>query len=137
MAGSSVAADSLDQLRRLEGRWRDALLAKDEPALRALIHPEFKLVGVRPTGDAISVDLESWIRALTAMDIVAVEFDILEASGDDHVLIGTIDACWKVRFMHQCIDERVLLTDVWLRYGDEWRVIRRHSSFVPDPKTKR
>jgi len=29
------------------------------------------------------------------------------------------------------IDERVLLTDVWVRQGDSWQVVRRHSSPVP------
>ena len=128
-----MVADRRALLTGLEGQWRAALLAKDEVALRALIHPDFKLVGVRPTGEPISINLESWVRALAAMDIVAVEFDILEVVGDDHALIATIDACWNVRFMHQCIDERVLLTDVWVRDGDAWRVIRRHTSFVPGP----
>lgn len=125
--------DKATTLRSLECEWRAALLAKDEAALRRLIHPDFKLVGVRPNGDPISIDLASWIRALVTMDIVALEFDLLEAVGDDHTLVGTLDACWKVRFMHQCIDERVLLTDVWLRDGDGWRVIRRHTSFIPAP----
>lgn len=121
-------------LRGLEGEWRAALLAKDEAALHRLIHPDFKLVGVRPTGEAISIDLDHWIGALGGMDIAEVEFSVIEAVGDERTLIGTIDACWKVRFMHQCIDERVLLTDVWLRDGDAWRVIRRHTSFVPPAK---
>ena len=33
--------------------------------------------------------------------------------------------------MGQLIDERVLLTDVWVRVGDGWQVVRRHSSPVP------
>jgi hypothetical protein len=33
--------------------------------------------------------------------------------------------------MGQLIDERVLLTDVWVRMGDGWQVLRRHSSPVP------
>ena len=123
--------DKLATLRALESEWRSALLAKDEPTLRRLIHPDFKLVGVRPNGDPIAIDLASWIRALTSMDIVALELDVIEVVGDDHTLVGALDACWKVRFMHQCIDERVFLTDVWLRDGDSWRVIRRHTSFVP------
>jgi len=126
--------DKTATLRGLEGEWRAALLTKDEATLRRLIHPNFKLVGVRPTGEPISIDLDHWIGALVGMDIVAVEFDVLEAIGDDRTLVGTIDACWKVRFMHQCIDERVLLTDVWLRDGDAWQVVHRHTSFVPPSK---
>lgn len=124
-------AKLVDQLRSLEGEWRTALLAKNEAALRTLIHPDFKLVGVRPTGQPISVDFDAWVRALAAMDIAALEFTVIEVVAAGDTLIGTIDACWKVRFMHQCIDERVLLTDVWVRAGNSWQVIRRHTSFVP------
>lgn len=119
----------------LEEEWRTALMAKDEAALRRLIHPHFKLIGVRPTGEPISIDLDRWMAALVGMDIAALEFSVIDAVGDDHTLVGTIDACWKVRFMHQCIDERVLLTDVWLRNGNSWQVIRRHTSFVPEHGT--
>jgi len=36
-----------------------------------------------------------------------------------------------VRYLGQPIDERVLLTDVWVREEGRWRVVRRHSSPVP------
>ena len=34
----------------LEHEWRDALCAKDMGRLRALIHPQFVLIGTRSTG---------------------------------------------------------------------------------------
>ena len=125
--------DRDDIVRALEERWRAALLAKDEQAIRGLVHPDFKLVGVRANSQPISIDLDHWLEALSGMNIAAVEFGVLERAGDDHTLVATLDACWKVRFMNQCIDERVLLTDVWLRDGDSWRAIRRHTSFVSGP----
>ncbi|MEO5640282.1 MAG: nuclear transport factor 2 family protein [Sphingomicrobium sp.] len=126
-----MATDLKAQAQALEATWRAALIAKDEPAIRALIHPDFKLVGVRPGGEPISVDLDSWMTALQGMDIAALEIDVIEAVGTPATLVATLDACWKVRFMHQCIDERVLLTDVWVREDERWRVIRRHTSFIP------
>lgn len=129
-----MAADLKAQAQALEASWRAALLGKDESAIRALIHPDFKLVGVRPGGEPISVNLDSWMTALQGMDIAALEVDVIDAVGTPATLVVTVDACWKVRFMHQCIDERVLLTDVWVREDGTWRVIRRHSSFVPPPR---
>jgi len=105
-------------VRTLEGEWRDALIAKDEAALRRLIHPQYKLVGIRSTG-SVAVDLDQWIRALRRMDAL------------DNVIVATVDAQWKVRYLGQLIDERVLLTDVWVRAGSSWQVVRRHSSPVP------
>ena len=117
-------------VRDLEQQWRDALIAKDEAALRRLIHPKFKLVGIRSTG-SVAVDLEQWIAALARMDIASLEVRVTECVALDQVIVATVDAQWRVRYIGQLIDERVLLTDVWVRDGSNWKVLRRHSSPVP------
>ena len=114
----------------LEAEWRDALLSKDEEALRRLIHPQYKLVGIRSTG-SVAVDLEQWIAALRRMDIAALDLRVTDCVALDNVIVATVDAQWKVRYLGQPIDERVLLTDVWVREDGRWRVVRRHSSPVP------
>ena len=114
----------------LEAEWRDALLSKDEDALRRLIHPQYKLVGIRSTG-SVAVDLEQWIAALRRMDIASLEVRVTDCVALDNVIVATVDAQWKVRYLGQPIDERVLLTDVWVREQGQWRVVRRHSSPVP------
>ena len=114
----------------LEGEWRDALIAKDEATLRRLIHPQFKLVGIRSTG-SVAVNLEQWIEALKRMDIVSLEVRVTECVALENVIVATVDAQWQVRYMGQLIDERVLLTDVWVSVGESWQVVRRHSSPVP------
>ena len=122
MAAPDVAA--------LEAAWRAALLAKDKGALRAMIHPDFELVAVRASGPA-SVNLDAWLKALDGMDIAALEAKVIKQIAVGNTIVATIDACWKVRYRGQCVDERVLLTDVWVEEDGRWRVIRRHSSFVP------
>ena len=125
----AVDAPCVD-VRTLEAEWRDALLSKDEAALRRLIHPRYKLVGIRSTG-SVAVDLEQWIAALRRMDIAALEVRVTDCVALDNVIVATVDAQWKVRYLGQPIDERVLLTDVWVREDGRWRVLRRHSSPVP------
>ena len=117
-------------VKSLEAEWRDALLVKDEAALRRLIHPQYKLVGIRSTG-SVAVDLDQWIVALRRMDIVSLDVRVVECVSLDNVIVATVDAQWKVRYLGQMIDERVLLTDVWVRAGPSWQVLRRHSSPVP------
>ena len=117
-------------VRDLERQWRDALFAKDEARLRQLIHPQFKLVGIRSTG-TVAVSLEDWILALRKMDLVSLEVRVMEALRFDHTIVATVDAQWKLRFMGHAIDERVLLTDVWVKFDEGWQVVRRHSSPVP------
>ena len=119
-------ADVID----LERQWRDALFAKDEAALRTLIHPQFKLVGIRSTG-TVAVALEDWLGALQKMNIASLEVRVTDSLRLDRTIVATVDAQWKLRFMGHTIDERVLLTDVWVKGDDGWQVVRRHSSPVP------
>jgi len=124
-----VAAKGAD-IRELERQWRDALFAKDESKLRTLIHPQFKLVGIRSTG-SVAVGLEDWLVALQKMDLVSLEVRVMDSVRLDQTIVATVDAQWKLRFMGHAIDERVLLTDVWVKADDGWQVVRRHSSPVP------
>ena len=125
----AVDAPCIDA-RELEYQWRDALIAKDEATLRRLIHPQFRLVGIRSTG-SVAVDLEQWIEALKRMDIASLEVRITECVALESTMVATVDAQWRVRYLGQLIDERVLLTDVWVREDGRWQVLRRHSSPVP------
>ena len=124
-----MAADQTD-VRELERQWRDALFAKDEARLRELIHPQFKLVGIRSTG-TVAVSLEDWLVALQRMDLNSLEVRVMDSVRLDQTIVATVDAQWKLRFMGHAIDERVLLSDVWVKTDDRWQVVRRHSSPVP------
>lgn len=124
-----MAAEPTD-VRELERQWRDALFAKDEAKLRELIHPQFKLVGIRSTG-TVAVGLEDWLVALQRMDLISLEVRVMDSVRLDQTLVATVDAQWKLRFMGHAIDERVLLTDVWVKGDEGWQVVRRHSSPVP------
>ena len=117
-------------IRAIEEDWRQALLAKDEPALRKILHPRFQLVGVRPTG-FIAVDVEGWISALNDMDIANIEIGVEDCVALGDVIVATVKACWKVRYLGQEIEEKVLLTDVWVEGEEGWQVVRRHSSAIP------
>lgn len=120
----------LPDVVELERRWREALFAKDEAALRALIHPGFKLVGIRSTG-TVAVGLEDWLAALSKMDIASLDVRVTDSLHIGQTIVATVDAQWKLRFMGHLIDERVLLTDVWVKGDHGWQVVRRHSSPVP------
>ena len=124
-----MAVDRTD-VRELERQWRDALFAKDESRLRDLIHPQFKLVGIRSTG-TVAVGLEDWLVALQRMDLISLEVRVMDSVRLDQTIVATVDAQWKLRFMGHAIDERVLLTDVWVKADEGWQVVRRHSSPVP------
>jgi hypothetical protein len=125
-----VAESLTDLVRDLERRWRDALCAQDEDGLRELIHPQFRLVGIRSTG-SVAVDRDQWLDALKRMDVASLEVRVTDCVALEHTIVATVDAQWKVRYLGQLIDERVLLTDVWVNEDGRWQAVRRHSSPVP------
>ena len=124
-----MAADC-DLISTLESEWRDALLSRDIEKLRTLIHPRFVLIGSRSTGP-FTINREEWLSAVQQRQILSIALDIQEAVVFEDVMIGTIDARWKVKYLGGEIEDCVLLTDVWVRDEGRWQVVRRHSSPAP------
>lgn len=126
-----MAADC-DLIRSLESEWRDALCAKDVERLKALIHPSFTLIGTRSTGPFM-LNRDEWIDAIQKRELVSIDLDIKDATAFDEVMVGTIEAKWRVKYLGGEIEDSVLLTDVWVCDEGRWRVVRRHSSPLPPP----
>ena len=125
-----MIADACDLIGELERDWRDALCAHDFDRLRALIHPDFVLIGTR-AGGPFTMTRDQWLEAIQKREPVSIDLDISDATMLDEVMIGTIHARWRINYLGREVDDCVLLTDVWVRDGEQWRVIRRHSSPAP------
>ena len=127
-------ADKRELIRALECEWRDALCAKDVDRLRTLIHPDFMLIGTRSTGPFI-LNRDEWLDAIQKRELISIDLDIRDAVVFEQVMVGTIDARWRVKYLGGEIEDCVLLTDVWVYDEGRWKVVRRHSSPAP-PKGK-
>lgn len=114
----------------LEREWRDALLAKDIDRLRGLIHPEFELIGTRSIGP-FTLSREEWLEAIEKRELISIDIHIRDAVVFQDVMVGTVEAHWRVSYLGRPIEDSVLLTDVWVREDDRWKVVRRHSSPIP------
>ena len=125
--------DSRELIGPLEREWRDALCAKDVDRLRTLIHPRFVLIGTRSTGPFI-LTRDEWLDAIQKRELISIDLDIRDAVIFDQVMVGTIEAKWRVKYLGGEIEDCVLLTDVWVKDDERWKVVRRHSS--PAPPTK-
>ena len=123
-------ADKRELIRALECEWRDALCAKDFDRLRSLIHPRFTLIGTRSSG-AFTMSRDEWLEAIQRRELVTIELGIADAVVLDQVIIGTVEAKWRVKYLGREIEDCVLLTDVWVYDEDRWKVVRRHSSPAP------
>jgi ketosteroid isomerase-like protein len=122
--------DSRELIGALEREWRDALCAKDVDRLRTLIHPRFVLIGTRSTGPFI-LTRDEWLDAIHKRELISIDLDIRDAVIFDQVMIGTIEAKWRVKYLGGEIEDCVLLTDVWVKDDERWKVVRRHSSPAP------
>ena len=123
-------ADSCDVIKGLEQDWRDALCRKDVDRLHAMMHPDFVLIGTRSTGPFL-MHRDEWIDAIQRRQVETIEFDVRDATQLGDVMIGTVHARWRLKYLGRIIEDCVLLTDVWVKEGDRWVAIRRHSTPAP------
>lgn len=119
-----------DLIESLERDWRDTLCAKDMDRLRSLVHPKFTLIGTRSTGP-FTLSRQEWLDAIQKRELIGIELDVKDAVVFENVIVGTVEARWRVSYLGRPVEDRVLLTDVWVREDGRWQVVRRHSSPVP------
>ena len=74
---------------------------------------------------------DEWLEAVEKREVIAIDIDIKDALVFDSVMVGTVEAKWRVSYLGRPIEDCVLLTDVWVRDGGKWQVVRRHSSPIP------
>ena len=125
-----MATDTCQLIEGLEREWRDALCHKDMDRLRSLVHPDFVLIGTRSTGPFI-MHRDEWLDAIQRRDVDTIELEVHDATALDQVMIGTVQAKWRVKYLGRVIEDCVVLTDVWVQDGGEWRALRRHSTPAP------
>ena len=126
-----MADDSCHLIESLEQQWRDALCARDLDRLRSLVHPAFVLIGTR-SGGPFSMNRDEWLDAIQKRDVVTIDLRVKDAGVFGDVMVGTVEARWRVQYLGRSIDDCVLLTDVWVCEDDRWQAVRRHSSPMPE-----
>jgi ketosteroid isomerase-like protein len=125
-----VAEDGRQLIEALEGEWRDALCSKDMDRLRALVHPDFVLIGTRSSGP-FTMGRDEWLDAIQRRDVETIELEVRDATMLDQVMVGTVQAKWRLKYLNRIIEDCVLLTDVWVLDEGRWRALRRHSTPSP------
>ena len=125
-----MANKSCELIEALEAEWRDALCSKDLDRLRTLVHPDFTLIGTRSSGPFM-MHRDEWLEAIERRDVHDIVLHVRDATVLDHVMIGTVQAKWRLKYLNRVIEDCVLLTDVWVFDEGRWRALRRHSTPAP------
>ena len=114
----------------LEREWRDALCSKDMERLESLVHKNFVLIGTRSTGPFM-MTRDDWLNAIQRREVDAIDVEVQDATAIGNVLIGTVQARWRLKYLGRVIEDCVVLTDVWVKDDGRWQAIRRHSTPAP------
>lgn len=117
-------------IEKLETEWRDALCRKDMDRLQSLLHKNFVLIGTRSTGPFM-MSRDEWLGAIQRRDVQDVDVKIHDSTVFDDVMIGTIQASWRLKYLGRTIEDCVVLSDVWVKDDGRWQAIRRHSTPAP------
>ena len=125
-----MAAKSVELIQALEREWCDALCSKDMERLRSLVHPDFMLIGTRSTGPFM-MGRDEWLDAIQRRDVQSIDVDVRDATVLDQVMVGTVQARWRLKYLNRIIEDCVVLTDVWVFEEGRWQALRRHSTPAP------
>jgi ketosteroid isomerase-like protein len=129
-----VADKNCNLIEALERDWRDALCRKDMEVLSSLVHRDFLLIGTRSTGP-FTMGRDEWLDAIQRRDVESIEVEVRDATVLEQVMIGTVGAKWRLKYLGRIIEDCVLLTDVWVLDDGRWQAIRRHSTPAPSMET--
>jgi len=125
-----VADPNCQVIEGLEREWRDALCSKDIERLQSLVHKDFVLIGTRSTGPFMMTRAE-WLEAIQRRDVFEIVVEVQDATVLPEVMIGTVHARWRLKYLGRLIEDCVVLTDVWVKDDGRWQAIRRHSTPAP------
>ena len=114
----------------VERQWCDALVGRDMDRLRELVHPDFVLIGTRSSGP-FQMQRDEWLDAIQRRDVDSIDLEIRDATILGDVMIGTVHARWRIKYMSRVIEDCVILTDVWVHEDGRWQAVRRHSTPAP------
>jgi ketosteroid isomerase-like protein len=135
-----VGDKGCELVEALEGEWRDALCTKDMDRLRLLVHPDFVLIGTCSSGP-FTMGRDEWLEAIQRRDVDTIDLSVSDATVFQEVMVGTVPARRRIKYLGRTIEDCVLLTDVWVFEDGRWQAIRRHStpasSFEPVDMPKR
>lgn len=114
------------EIRDTQQRWMEAASRKNEPVLEDILADEYVLISARLG----FVDRNGWLAMGPDYDIE--EFEYLESDinvyGD--TAISNSRYWQKATINGKDLSVEFYLTDVWVKRGERWQVVTRHSSIA-------
>lgn len=115
-----------EELLDLERRWMDAFRRNDADELERLLAPEYALVSRMGV-----MARDEWLAVARDYDIEDFRFEESDVHVYGHVALVRSRYWQQANLRGQSLTGTFLLTDVWVRDDEGWKVVSRHSTF-PD-----
>jgi hypothetical protein len=74
---------------------------------------------------------DEWLDAIQRREVDDIGLEVQDATVLDNLMIGTVQARWRLKYLGRIIEDCVVLTDVWVKDEGRWQAIRRHSTPAP------
>jgi hypothetical protein len=104
-----------------------AITTRNSDVLAALTHPSFTYLGMHPGGVSAWTRLE-WMNVVCELNTVSFVHNTPNVLLVGSTGIVTVDATWLGQFAGAPRQQRVPMSDTWLKVNSRWKLLRRHAS---------
>ena len=131
IGGAILAADpaTADLIRSAERKWNEAILRRDASAMDGFLADSYFLaIGIKGQ-PLLVVPRPQWLRTLKVYRLESQSIDDMQVHvyGDMAVVVMTYRQVGSAPGARD-ISGNFLLTDIWIKTNNGWRVAERHSS---------
>ncbi len=133
MANTSQDINVEQQIIELEKQWNSAIQRQDSAAMnRFLADGYFLAIGVQ--GSPLQIfPKATWLETLRVYKIEPLSFDDMRVHCYGDTAVVFLLYTQKAAVRGQDRSGQLVLTDIWVKQNNEWRVAERHSS-RPEPQ---
>ncbi len=104
-----------------------AITTRNAEVLSALTHSSFTYLGMHPGGVSAWTRLE-WMNAICGLNTISFVHNTPNVVLVGATAVVTVDATWLGQVSGAPKQQRVLMSDTWLKVNGRWKLLRRHAS---------
>ena len=116
---------TIDELKELSVAWMQAWKDNDIAFLEKVLAPDFRLL----TSELWIMSREQWLANIP--NYICEEFAFKEMEVREYGNTGIVQSVYfqKANFKGQDRSGDFLITDVWVKHADGWKVVHRHTAY--------
>ena len=116
---------TIEELKELSVAWMQAWKDNDIAFLENVLAPDFRLI----TSELWIMPREKWLSNIP--NYICEEFEFKEMEVREYGNTAIVQSFYfqKANFNGRDRSGDFLITDVWVKHTDEWKVVHRHTSY--------